>query len=172
MHQGGIRGGPQLGQDAGLLSHQAEAGQGMQMKTVVRTAEQEKEVRCPTIRGAEGNLLNRPAQDDERGFEHVGVWKAGMEQRQAARKAGRAKRFARLKTGQEALRIPEAARFLPSAVIWRKTEALVLAGRAGSMNLGSINSGMMASRARNRRVSLELFWWYSSRGWPSRPRIR
>ena len=79
-----------------------------------------------------------------------------MEQRHAARDAGGAEGFARLEARQQTSASQTRPVFSARAAIWRNTEALVLAGSAGSIDPGSINSGIIASRGRNRRVSFEV----------------
>ncbi len=64
-HGRGIGSLPQVGEQVGLLRHQAQAGEGMQVHAVVGAADQEEQVRGPAIRRAKWDLLDGPAEREE-----------------------------------------------------------------------------------------------------------
>ena len=88
-HGAGIDGLAQINQEVGLLRHQTQAGEGMQVHAVVRAADQEEQVGGLAIRRAKRNLLNRPAQREEHRLIQIRLRIASMQQGQSARDASR-----------------------------------------------------------------------------------
>src|ERR1035441_8601381 len=80
----------------------------MEVLPVVWTTYQEEQVGGLAIRRAKGDLLNRPAQREERRLKQIRLRVARMQQSQSARDAGRAERLARLQAFQQRARIRDA----------------------------------------------------------------